>query len=307
MISSADPSRDATPAMADVDSEDQSLSPAARWLGSDIGVSWVKRIALGLVTVTAAVILGYALGARTVAIPSNAVDAGFLEDMTSHHEQAVEMAITEIANGSDPVAKGFAMEVIMFQRLEIGLFMAYQAERGLHQPTDDPQRNTMSWMGMPTELRDMPGMATDAQLEELKQARGTEADILFLELMKEHHLGGAHMGDFAAQNAADPKIKTLAERIANNQRLEVTEYQSTIDRLRGALLDITITEAGNDDTIVKHIGDAVLCSSTSARQPSSGCTGSPRISTATRTCRRSEPARTPDPSSNGTETSSAAP
>ncbi|MCB1006037.1 MAG: DUF305 domain-containing protein [Acidimicrobiales bacterium] len=233
MITSGDASTDTASASNPAD-EDLALSPAARWLGSDAGVRWVKRIALGLVGVTAAVLLGFAIGARTIAIPSNAVDVGFLEDMTSHHEQAVEMAITEIANGSDPVAKGFAMEVIMFQRLETGLFMAYQAERGLHQPTEDPQRNTMGWMGMSTEMRDMPGMATDEQLEALKTARGTDADILFLELMKEHHLGGAHMGDFAAQNAADPKIRALAERIANNQRLEVTEYQSTIDRLRGA-------------------------------------------------------------------------
>ena len=43
----------------------------------------------------------------------------------------------------------------------------------------------------------MPGMATQMQLNELRDWQGVEADGLFLQLMIAHHRGGVLMGEAA--------------------------------------------------------------------------------------------------------------
>ena len=174
---------------------------------------------------------GYAVGVQTSKPPTNAVDIGFLQDMTDHHDQAVAMAITELANGSDKVVKDFAMEVILFQRQELGRFQNFQAELGSANPEYDVDRTTMEWMDMATPLAYMSGMATEAQLAQLSAARGVEADKLFLSLMQTHHVGGAHMADYEAQHGANADIRQMADRMATNQRVEAKEYQGVLDRL----------------------------------------------------------------------------
>ena len=39
----------------------------------------------------------------------------------------------------------------------------------------------------------MPGMATPEEMTKLRAATGKDLDVLFLELMRQHHLGGIHM------------------------------------------------------------------------------------------------------------------
>lgn len=211
--------------------DEEHLSAAARWVGSEHAMVWLRRGIMGVALAFFVGALGYFVGVRTTEAPSNAVDVGFLRDMTAHHDQAVRMAQAELANGSDPVAKDFALEVIMFQRQELGRMQNFDAEIGAVAPEYDPRRTSMEWMGMPTPLERMPGMATEAQLEALEAARGIEADKLFLALMRDHHLGGAHMSEYEAAHGANPKIREMAEGMARNQRVEVNEYQSVLNRL----------------------------------------------------------------------------
>ncbi len=212
---------------------DEHLGKVARWVGSDDAMVWLKRITMGLALAFLVGALGYFIGVRTTERPSNTVDVGFLRDMSDHHDQAVRMAQSELANGSDSVAKGFAMEIIMFQRQELGRIQNFQDERGVSYAEYSLDRETMEWMGMSTPLKSMPGMATEEQLKQLDAAKGVDADKLFLTLMQTHHTGGAHMADYEAKNGADPKIREMAERMARNQRIEVKEYQGVIDRLNG--------------------------------------------------------------------------
>ncbi len=77
----------------------------------------------------------------------------------------------------------------------------------------------------------MPGMMSDAQMQELTNAAGAEFDRLFLQLMTEHHRGGLHMAQYAQEHASDERIRTLAGIMAKNQQSEITEYARTIARL----------------------------------------------------------------------------
>lgn len=234
------PHIDPDPTDADVAVPEGSEPAAAPATGGDagaasgvLGLSVAKVVVLGVALAFLVGAAGYFIGTRTASPPTSAVDEGFLQDMSDHHDQAVELALLGSRRATDPVVRDFATEVLLFQRRELGLFQAYQQERGITPADYDPERTTMAWMDMPRPLATMNGMATPEQIDALEAAAGAEFDRMFLELMQAHHVGGVHMAEYAATNAADPKIRLLADRMAKNQSAEVKEYQAVLDRLAG--------------------------------------------------------------------------
>lgn len=189
--------------------------------GALIGLAVV--LVAGIVLIAGVTQLG-SDGAR----PS-AVDVGFLQDMIDHHDQAVQMAVIELANGSSSVPRDFAGDVIASQRYEIGLMDArlqdWHVDRGA------PTRDVMTWMGMRVSHQEMPGLASQASLDQLARAAGSDADALFLRLMIEHHRGGIHMADYAAANARDARVRDLAKRMSQTQSLEIGEMQAAQTQL----------------------------------------------------------------------------
>jgi uncharacterized protein (DUF305 family) len=175
--------------------------------------------------------IGYLVGVRSSETPTSAVDIGFLVDMSEHHDQAVRMALMELAHGQDPTVRGFAQDVLLFQRSELGAMGVLLDEQGAVRPDLDPDRSAMAWMDMATPSGAMPGMATEEQLARLDAARGLDADRLFLELMSAHHEGGLHMAEYAADHGSDPRVRALAARMAKYQEIEVREYKVQSERL----------------------------------------------------------------------------
>jgi uncharacterized protein (DUF305 family) len=175
--------------------------------------------------------IGFLVGAQESDVPTSAVDEGFLLDMSEHHDQAVTMALYELDNGVDPDARHFATEVLITQRQELGQMARMLAERDVTRPDLDPDRPAMGWMGMDTTVATMPGMASEAELEQLRTSEGLEADELFLTLMQAHHAGGLHMSEDAAQRAEDPAVREMADRIARLQAKEINEYQVLLEQL----------------------------------------------------------------------------
>jgi uncharacterized protein (DUF305 family) len=88
---------------------------------------------------------------------------------------------------------------------------------------------TMLWMSMVAEPGQMPGMATDAELDELGRLSGRDADELFVALMTEHHVGGIEMAEFAADNAETDEVREMAAGMAGAQRSEIFEMTSQLD------------------------------------------------------------------------------
>ena len=174
--------------------------------------------------------LGYLLGSRPSGRPgATSVDAGFLYDMITHHEQAVTMSNLELVNGEEGAITVFAREILTYQSYEIGLMDNQLAHWDL--PVDNPRARSMEWMGMPVAAGRMPGMATEEELTRLRAARGREADGLFATLMREHHRGGAQLAEYAAEHADSKFVRTLARRIARNQRIEIEELEHARARL----------------------------------------------------------------------------
>lgn len=210
-----------TDASVDQPAPDQNVN------GQRSGLSWPRVVVLVIAFAWLAGAFGWFIADRPATAGS--VDAGFCLDMIAHHEQAVEMAIIELANGESPVVKGFAQEIIIFQQYEIGRMDEQLADWGLTR--QDQGTTAMQWMGMAVPANAMPGMATEKHMSQLREAKGTEADGLFLDLMAEHHRGGVHMASYAAEHAKDAEVRALGVAMKRNQSIEINEYRDTVARL----------------------------------------------------------------------------
>jgi uncharacterized protein (DUF305 family) len=196
--------------------------------GGSGGLSWAQVAVLGL----ALAFLGFAVGfvvTRDRPPSADSADVGFLQDMLTHHDQALGVATLTVAYGEDPIVRSYAREVLTFQSYEIGVMTQMLAEWGFSR--DERSDEAMAWMDMAVPVDQMPGLLTDEQLAEIDAARGPELDRLFLERMAEHHRGGLHMAQAGAERADDDGVAALAARIARNQAGEINEYRMTAEQL----------------------------------------------------------------------------
>lgn len=189
-----------------------------------------------LVVVGIAVLAGAFLGAANWALAADdvepamgAVDIGYLQDMIDHHDQAIVISDAYLANQPDGPVAPYAREVIQYQERDIGRMEAKLDEVGFERGV--PDRIAMVWMGEPWPVGEMPGMQPLERIDELAAATGTEADQLFFDIMTDHHIGGVHMAEYAADFAETERVAQLAADTAYNQAIEVVEYDGARERL----------------------------------------------------------------------------
>jgi uncharacterized protein (DUF305 family) len=203
--------------------DDDELAEAdlARRLG------WAKQAILAAALVFVGIAIGLVV-ARDRPPGEGSVDVGFLQDMLTHHDQALGVATLAVANGEDPTVRSYAREILVFQGYEIGVMTQTLDDWGYSRSGRSEQ--AMAWMDMPVPVEQMPGLLTDEQLDQLQAASGAELDALFLDLMADHHRGGLDMAEYAAVNAGDADVRELAARIARNQAGEINEYRALAER-----------------------------------------------------------------------------
>lgn len=201
---------------------DQQEPTGGAGLAGAFGPLTGRRVAVLIVAIAfLAGAVGWAVGQRDEG-PLSDVDAGFMQDMGLHHEQALQMSL--ILLDDETVSRDlqhYAQEIIVSQRFEQGIFNATLDRFGF---PSEPGETVMEWMGghgMAPE--DMTGLATEEQMDQLREADGTEAEALWIALMSEHHLGGMHMADWAARHGSDPTTVNVAEAMVQIQRDEVLE------------------------------------------------------------------------------------
>ena len=149
------------------------------------------------------------------------VDTGFLSDMTLHHQGAIQISFEYLRNENDSLVGHFAREIITSQSQEIAQMNNLLLEAG--NPDSASDDVAMDWMGMATAPDSMPGLASAAELEGLRAARGIDADDRFTRLMIGHHEAGATMADYAAEHGRNERTKRAAAGMAAVQRREVVE------------------------------------------------------------------------------------
>jgi len=201
------------------------------------------------VGVLIALVGGLVIGRATTSqlVPADiSVEAGFARDMKVHHAQAVEMSMIVRDQTSDPGTRQLAYDIATSQQQQIGQMYGWLASWDLNQTSTRP---SMSWMSMngdhggphatPTSETDtdksrpsrdgtMPGMATAAELSQLKKLRGRDAERLFLTMMVAHHQGGVEMAN-AALNLTDNRLVVpLASSMARSQSAEIEAMQNML-------------------------------------------------------------------------------
>ena len=187
----------------------------------------IRAILVLTVTAFLAALIGFGLGARQSSAPGeNSPEAGFARDMMMHHAQAVDMATLLRDRTDDPEMRQLALDIMLTQQAQIGQMQGWLAVWQYPIASTDP---AMMWMDMPAN-GGMPGMATQAQLNELRDLQGVEADGLFLQLMIAHHRGGVLMGEAALARVDRPEVRALAQSIVDAQTSEIAAMQTLLQQ-----------------------------------------------------------------------------
>src|SRR3954453_11658881 len=204
----------------DEDDDDGGGSGAAPWWHSP----W-RLVVLGVALVFLGASIGYFVTRSSERPPgAGSVDVGFLQDMRYHHDQATQMSLAYLqkpAAGQDPQLRTMAAEILLGQQLEAGAMVQLLHDYG--QPDSNESGTGMAWMSMPFPVAQMPGMATPEQMAAMKAATGVDADRQFAELMLDHHLGGEHMAEYAAEHVGEHDVRVLAQSIRTGQASEIDE------------------------------------------------------------------------------------
>lgn len=169
----------------------------------------------------------------------NAADIGFCQDMTVHHNQALQMATFALVNSQDQEIKRLALQILTSQATEKGLMSGWLI---LWEAPELPSGPHMAWMGKmdhqsmghQTGSGLMPGMASMAEMTRLGRLKGRDFDIFFLQLMIRHHGGGIEMATAAADQAATPAVRGLALEMARVQTQENGLMLAQLKDLGGA-------------------------------------------------------------------------
>jgi uncharacterized protein (DUF305 family) len=153
------------------------------------------------------------------------VDVGFLTDMETHHNGAIDMSFDYLDRSHDPVVKHFAQEIISSQTQELAAMNSYLNRAGGAAAAGDGAV-AMAWMGHPVPAAEMPGMPTRAERGELDASSGLAADDLFTRLMIRHHAGGIGMADYEAAHGEHAGVRALGRAMARVQRTEIGEINT---------------------------------------------------------------------------------
>ncbi|WP_240134722.1 DUF305 domain-containing protein [Streptomyces sp. MUM 178J] len=147
----------------------------------------------------------------------NAADFSYARMMIIHHAQALTMTGLVPDRATSPQVKKVAERIAAAQKPEIGAMEAWLENNG-----GDRRQDT----GRGHDHGLMPGMATQAQLEQLRAARGTVFDELFLKLMITHHQGAVTMAAEVLSEGNNVLIEEMAADVIAQQTSEINRMRA---------------------------------------------------------------------------------
>ena len=135
------------------------------------------------------------------------------------------------ANSANTQIVSLSADIALTQHGQIGYMQAWLRDWRLS-PTGS--RPAMSWMpnsdgALVNGL--MPGMATPDQMSRLRSATGTDLDVQFLTLMRQHHLGGIHMAQAILEESDNKDVTWLAGTIVTSQQGEINLIDSMLKEM----------------------------------------------------------------------------
>ena len=227
--------------------EHPSMQPGALALEPPGPARWLQLLLLAVITALALGTAGIVGAAQQDPTPGeSSPEAGFARDMQTHHAQAVAMALAIRDRTSDFGIRALASDIMFGQTQQMGQLFGWLSQWGLKQGSSE---QPMAWMtageghdmgggGEPAEMRllpdgRMPGMATQAQVNSLSTLPVPKAEILFLQLMIQHHQGAIPMANAIIELSDRPEVQQFAQNVINAQTSEINAMRSMLDE-RGA-------------------------------------------------------------------------
>ena len=174
----------------------------------------------------------FLLGQNTsLADRPNDAEIGFAQDMSVHHQQAIEMSFLVRERTDNQEIRSFAFDIINTQANQRGMMLGWL---DLWQQPMTTTEKPMLWMQAAMDTMGhsqmsnsstlgayMPGMATKAEMNRLVNVDALEAEKLFLELMIRHHQGGVMMAEGVIDRSDNEVVTRLAETMVNGQQAEI--------------------------------------------------------------------------------------
>ncbi|MFE2940636.1 DUF305 domain-containing protein [Streptomyces sp. NPDC059255] len=144
----------------------------------------------------------------------NAADFNYAQMMIVHHRQALDMTALVPERASSTQVKRLASRISAAQEPEIGAMEGWLKNNGGAKEQNSHDHATM------------PGMATEAQLTQLRAAKGAAFDELFLKLMITHHQGAVTMATEAVSEGNNILIGEMANEVIAQQTVEMNRMRS---------------------------------------------------------------------------------
>nr|WP_314443574.1 DUF305 domain-containing protein [uncultured Sphingomonas sp.] len=164
-------------------------------------------------------VIDAATASRIADTSFSAYDVRFLQDMIPHHAQATVMTAMVAGRTNRPEILQMARRIDATQADEMAWMRKWLTDRA--QPTASPHAAHM--MADAAHMTHM-GMATPAQLAEMRAAKGVQFERLFLTRMISHHAGAVRMANELTGRggtAADPGLNAFVVDLVKEQQEEI--------------------------------------------------------------------------------------
>lgn len=144
----------------------------------------------------------------------NSADVRYVQLMIQHHAQALELTGLVPTRSRSATVKRLAERITAAQQPEIGAMEGWLSRHGLSRQSGKHDHGAM------------PGMATATQLEQLRAAKGTAFDQLFLKLMITHHQGAVTMATDALSEGNNVQVEEMAGDVVAQQTTEINRMRA---------------------------------------------------------------------------------
>jgi uncharacterized protein (DUF305 family) len=156
-------------------------------------------------------------------------DLVFIDTMTKHHEEAIEMAKLAMTKAQDKDLKSFASRITNNQQREINKMKNWRDSWYPNAPAADD----MSKMGenntqpnAPTKMEKKGEALRRYGMQQLNEETGNAFDLKFLEMMIPHHQEAIDLSRQALTKAEHYEIKNLARDMISTQTREIEQMRS---------------------------------------------------------------------------------
>lgn len=167
--------------------------------------------------------------------PNSPANVEFMQGMTMHHAQAVEMTALIASHTDNKDLRSLGARISHSQSDEMKFMKRWLAARGEPASMSMPDMAEMPGMDMSSHAMHtqalMPGMLTPEQMEALRKAKGEEFDHLFLTGMIQHHNGALVMVKDLFETAGagqDAELFNFATDVDSGQRAEIRIMQTML-------------------------------------------------------------------------------